>query len=149
MNTNCNTIPTIEGLTTLEKDKSVVGDKVINNINDFNEKYKSYLECTKVNGNSHICMNNYNFIKSYNDALTNTNLKGNIVYDNSNNYISKSYDTLLNERNDLKTKIKELHKTNDSLYNSDFREKYDSSMLSGVIWSVLAGSILYYTFTKL
>jgi hypothetical protein len=83
------------------------------------------------------------------NALTAANLKGNIIYDNSSNHISTTYDSILKDRNELQTKMKELHKTNDSLYNSEYKANYDATMLTGIIWSVLAGSILYYSFTKL
>ena len=81
--------------------------------------------------------------------MNDTNLKGNIVYDTSNNIISTRYDSILKDNNELEAKMKELYKTNDSLFNSDFRDKYNATMLTGIIWSILAGSILYYTFTKL
>jgi hypothetical protein len=81
--------------------------------------------------------------------LNNSNLKGNIIYDASNNYIKTNYNNIINERNELEGKMKELYKSNDSLFNSDFRSKYDATMLTGIIWSVLAGCVLYYTFTKL
>lgn len=142
-------IPNIEGLNTMDTGNSIVGDTLRNNINDFNAKYRVYLECASINGNSELCLNNYNFINSYINALNNTNLKGNIIYDNSNNHITTNYNTILKDRTELETKMKELYQTNDSLFNNDFRSKYDATMLTGIIWSILAGSILYYTFTKL
>ena len=146
---NNQTIPNIEGLTTFDKGNSIVGDKLNNDINDFKKQYKTYLECSAITGNSEICINNYNYINSYINALNDTNLKGNIVYDTSNNVISSKYNSILKDRNELEAKMKELYKTNDSLFNSDFRDKYNATMLTGIIWSILAGSILYYTFTKL
>jgi RecG-like helicase len=143
------TIPNIEGLSTLDTGNSIVGDKLINNINDFNQQYNSYLECTSTGGNANMCINNYNYINSYINALNDTNLKGNVVYDNSNNHISSTYNNILNSRSELEKKMKELYKTNDALYNSDFRAKYDATMLTGIVWSILAGSILYYAFTKI
>lgn len=149
INLNNQLIPNIEGLTTFDNGNSIVGDKLNNDINDFKHQYKTYLECSSINGNSEICINNYNFINSYINALNDTNLKGNIVYDTSNNIISTRYDSILKDNNELEAKMKELYKTNDSLFNSDFRDKYNATMLTGIIWSILAGSILYYTFTKL
>lgn len=150
MNTiNNKTIPNIEGLSTMDNGNSIVGTKLIDNINDFNEQYKSYLACTSIDGNANVCMNNYNFVNSYVNALNTANIKGNVVYNNSNEHISTTYKTILRERHDLEGKMKELYKTNDSLYNSDYKVNYDATMLTGIIWSVLAGSILYYSFTKL
>lgn len=149
INLNNQLIPNIEGLTTFDNGNSIVGDKLNNDINDFKHQYKTYLECSSIYGNSEICINNYNFINSYINVLNDTNLKGNIVYDTSNNLISTRYDSILKDNNELEAKMKELYKTNDSLFNSDFRDKYNATMLTGIIWSILAGSILYYTFTKL
>ena len=143
------TIPNIEGLSTIDNGNSIVGDKLINDINNFNQQYKSYLECASTSGNAELCINNYNYINSYMNALTAANLKGNIIYDNSNNHISITYDNVLKDRNELETKMKELHKTNGSLYNSEYKANYDATMLTGIIWSVLAGCMLYYSFTKL
>ena len=149
MNIN-KTIPNIEGLTTIDSGNSIVGYKLINDINDFNEKYKSYLECVSVNKNKgNVCLSNYNYVNSYINILNDTNLKVNVVYDNSNNHISMTYNNVIKNRNELEAKMKELYKTNDSLYNSEFRAKYDATMLSGIVWSILAGSVLYYAFMKI
>lgn len=130
-------IPTIEGLTTLDYGNSIVNQDIIRgNIDNFNQ-------CVSSGSNSNDCLNYYI------NALNNSNLKGNIIYDASNNYIKTNYNNISNERNELEGKMKELYKSNDSLFNSDFRSKYDATMLTGIIWSVLAGCVLYYTFTKL
>jgi len=130
-------IPTIEGLTTLDYGNSIVNQDIIRgNIDNFNQ-------CVSSGSNSNNCLNYYI------NALNNSNLKGNIIYDASNNYIKTNYNNIVKERNDLEGKMKELYKSNDSLFNSDFRSKYDATMLTGIIWSVLAGCVLYYTFTKL
>jgi hypothetical protein len=60
-----------------------------------------------------------------------------------------TYNNVIKNRNELEAKMKELYKTNDSLYNSEFRAKYDATMLSGIVWSILAGSVLYYAFMKI
>jgi hypothetical protein len=130
-------IPTIEGLTTLDYGNSIVNPDIIRgNIYNFNQ-------CVSSGSNSNVCLNYYL------NALNNSNLKGNIIYDTSNNYIKTNYNNIINERSELEAKMKELYKSNDSIFNSDFRSKYDATMLTGIIWSVLAGCVLYYTFTKL
>jgi hypothetical protein len=130
-------IPTIEGLTTLDYGNSIVNPDIIRgNIDNFNQ-------CISSGSNSNVCLNYYL------NALNNSNLKGNIIYDTSNNYIKSNYNNIINERSELEAKMKELYKSNDSIFNSDFRSKYDATMLTGIIWSVLAGCVLYYTFTKL
>lgn len=150
MNTiNNKTIPNIEGLSTMDNGSSIVGTKLIDNINDFKKQYKSYLDCTSINGNATVCMNNYNFVTSYVNALNTANMKDNVVYNDSNRHISNTYASIVKGHDELERKMKELYKTNDSLYNSDYKVNYDATMLTGIIWSVLAGSILYYSFTKL
>jgi len=130
-------IPTIEGLTTLDYGNSIVNPDIIRgNIDNFNQ-------CVSAGSKSNECLNYYI------NVLNNSNLKGNIIYDTSNNYIKSNYNNIINERSELEAKMKELYKSNDSIFNSDFRSKYDATMLTGIIWSVLAGCVLYYTFTKL
>jgi hypothetical protein len=130
-------IPTIEGLTTLDYGNSIVNPDIIRgNIDNFNQ-------CVSTGSKSNECLNYYI------NVLNNSNLKGNIIYDTSNNYIKSNYNNIINERSELEAKMKELYKSNDSIFNSDFRSKYDATMLTGIIWSVLAGCVLYYTFTKL
>lgn len=136
MNIN-KTVPIIEGLTTLDYGNSIVNHDILRgNIVRFNQ-------CIASSSNSNECLNYYI------NTLNNSNLKGNIMYDNSNNYITSNYNNIINQRAELEGKMKELYKSNDSLFNSDFRSKYDATMLTGIIWSVLAGCVLYYTFTKL
>jgi len=130
-------IPTIEGLTTLDYGNSIVNPDIIRgNIDNFNQ-------CVSAGSKSNECLNYYI------NVLNNSNLKGNIIYDTSNNYIKSNYNNIINERSELEAKMKELYKSNDSIFNSDFRSKYDATILTGIIWSVLAGCVLYYTFTKL
>ena len=136
MNIN-KTVPIIEGLTTLDYGNSSINANILRgNIDSFNQ-------CVASGVNSNECLNYYI------NTLNNSNLKGNIIYDNSNNYITSNYNNIINQRAELEGKMKELYKSNDSLFNSDFRSKYDATMLTGIIWSVLAGCVLYYTFTKL
>lgn len=136
MNIN-KTIPVIEGLTTLDYGNSIVNSDIIRgNINNFNN-------CVSYGITTDECLNYYL------SSLKNSNLRGNVIYDNSNNYLTTNYNNIKNERIELEGKMKELYKSNDTIFNSDFRSKYDATMLTGIVWSILAGSLLYYTFTKL
>ena len=136
MNIN-KTIPIIEGLSTLDYGNSIISQDILRgNIDNFNL-------CVSSNLYTSDCLNYYV------NALNTTNLKGNIIYDTSNNYITSNYKDIINQRSQLEVKMKELYQSNDSIFNSDFRSKYDATMLTGIIWSVLAGCVLYYTFTKL
>jgi hypothetical protein len=136
MNIN-KTIPIIEGLSTLDYGNSIISQDILRgNIDNFNL-------CVSSNLYTSDCLNYYV------NAINTTNLKGNIIYDTSNNYIASNYKDIINQRSQLEVKMKELYQSNDSIFNSDFRSKYDATMLTGIIWSVLAGCVLYYTFTKL
>lgn len=136
MNIN-KTIPVIEGLTTSDYGNSIVNSDIIRgNINNFNN-------CILYGITTDECLNYYL------SSLKNSNLRGNVIYDNSNNYLTTNYNNIKNERIELEGKMKELYKSNDTIFNSDFRSNYDATMLTGIVWSILAASLLYYTFTKL
>ena len=94
-------IPTIEGLTTLDYGNSIVNPDIIRgNIDNFNQ-------CVSAGSKSNECLNYYI------NVLNNSNLKGNIIYDTSNNYIKSNYNNIINERSELEAKMKELYKSND------------------------------------
>ena len=50
---------------------------------------------------------------------------------------------------DIQSKLKELNKTGDSVYNTNEKPLYDATIFSGILWTILASSVLFYTFTKL
>jgi hypothetical protein len=50
-------------------------------------------------------------------------------------------------RNELDNKLNVLYNTNDSLL-SDYKMEFDSTIYTGILWSILAGSLLYYIVTR-
>jgi hypothetical protein len=60
-----------------------------------------------------------------------------------------NYRNNIQQRQDLDDKLKEVYKTKDSLYNSEYKTVYDATMLSGVLLTILASSLLYYSFSQL
>ena len=140
-----NTLPIIEGLTTNSTETTINGSILISDIATFQKEYQTYID------------NSYNdfsdqFTKltdSYTKIITDTNLKGNVVVDGSHNYIMDNYRNNIEQRQELDNKLKEVYKTKDSLYNTDHKSVYDATMLSGVLLTILASSLLYYSFSQL
>ena len=55
---------------------------------------------------------------------------------------------ILKTRNELDIKMKEINRSEDSVY-SMYKAKYDSTMYSSITWTILATSLIYYIFVKL
>jgi hypothetical protein len=140
-----NTLPIIEGLTTNSTENTMNGNSLITDVANFRQEYQKYID------------NNYNdfsvqfttLTDSYTKIITDTNLKGNVVIDGSHNYMMDNYRNNTEQRQELDDKLKEVYKTKDSLYNSDHKTVYDATMLSGVLLTILASSLLYYSFSQL
>lgn len=58
------------------------------------------------------------------------------------------HNEILKNRNELDIKMKEINRSQDSVY-SMYKAKYDSTMYSSIIWTILATSLIYYIFVKL
>jgi hypothetical protein len=138
-----NTLPIIEGLTTNSTENTINGNNVINDVVKFQQEYNTYLS------------NGYNTVQftaltdSYTKVIEGSHLKNNVVIDGSHNYIMDNYRYNIEQRRELDDKLKEVYKTKDSLYNSEHKTVYDATMLSGVLLTILASSLLYYSFSQL
>ena len=62
--------------------------------------------------------------------------------------INNEYKKINSNRNELDTKLKELYKLDNSIA---FEEKvrFDTTMYTGLLWTVLATSLVYYTFVHM
>jgi sulfatase maturation enzyme AslB (radical SAM superfamily) len=140
-----NTLPIIEGLTSGSTKNTINGNTVINDVKNFQQKYDEYIQ----NGYNDFSVQFTKLTDSYTKVITDTNLKGNVVIDGSHNYIMDNYRNNIEQRQELDDKLKEVYKTKDSLYNSDYKTVYDATMLSGVLLTILASSLLYYSFSQL
>jgi hypothetical protein len=69
-------------------------------------------------------------------------------YNKNLSHIIKKHEEILNLRHELDMKTEELYNINNPVYN-DQKTKYDASVYSGILWSILASSLLYYVFVKL
>ena len=140
-----NTLPIIEGLTTESNENTINGNTVINNVKLFQEEYDKYIQ----NEYNDFSVQFTKLTDSYTKVVSDANLKNNVVIDGSHNYIMDNYRNNIQQRQDLDDKLKEVYKTKDSLYNSDHKTVYDATMLSGVLLTILAYSLLYYSFSQL
>lgn len=156
----------VEGLTTLEAE-TILLDQII----DFNKKYARYVTCNDSTMNPALnCTNadkNYDTVQTaYSKILVQTsngnNVYGSIldvsntrlsnpsyaVYDASRVYIKNTYNNeILNLRSELDAKLKELNTNKDSISN-EYKERFDSTIYSGLMITVLATSMLYYIFQR-
>ena len=140
-----NTLPIIEGLTTDSNQNTINGNTVINDVKNFQQKYDEYIQ----NGYNDFSVQFTKLTDSYTKVITDTNLKDNVIIDGSHNYIMDNYRNNIEQRQELDDKLKEVYKTKDSLYNSEYKTVYDATMLSGVLLTILASSLLYYSFSQL
>lgn len=62
--------------------------------------------------------------------------------------IIRKHNEIVNLRRDLDMKLNELNKINNPYYD-DSQLKYDVSVYSGILWTILASSIVYYVFVKI
>jgi len=63
--------------------------------------------------------------------------------------IINSHNTIIETRDILDSKLKELYDIPGSSISLDYRYNYDATIYSGILLTVLASGLIYYTFTKL
>jgi hypothetical protein len=133
-------------------------------IMDFNTKYARYIQCndTTINpGNVLKCTDDQSSMAGVNAAYeklvgSTSNLqksleaptKSKVDYLSTHNSILNNHQDLLKLRADLDLKMKELYDIRNRS-KTDNQMKYDSTMYSGILWTVIASSLVYYGFTKL
>jgi len=159
----------IEGITTImDAEKQLLLDLI-----DFNNKYANYIQCTNsidaknLNAQGNICSSNDKNINNLNNAYTKINdvITGDIqnvlnTFKDTTNMSKQQYDDFMNQtkmfynervvplRKELDLKLMELYKSDNTLY-SDYKRTYDLTIYTGVIWTILATTGLYFIFTKL
>ena len=141
---------------TLMNDYKNLSDK----LNEFNIKYATYVtsNCSTVPvpNNCVILESDLNikgnaiidFIDTVNYDINSikNNKIDNVTLENEYNKIIADKNSINVTRKDLDSKIEELH---NSIKANDIKTQYDSTLYTGIIFSVVATTILYYTFTKL
>lgn len=111
--------------------------------------------CTDI---SNITLANINVVKTklktkieaFNNAVNNFQSPG-----NSNDYnpakveeLLKKYENIINKRNEIDIKMKEINQTDDSHF-MDYKGRYDSTQYTNILVTVLATSLIYYIFVKM
>jgi hypothetical protein len=160
-------MPTFEGLE--EMNHSQISSNMrneeilIQNLNAFNQQYQRYIHCNNLNVNSDcVGYQTTSAIESLNKLLTDISGTINIIKSNNNNasdlvpaayqttdnQINNDYKNVLQLRKELDMKVKQLYNS-DKHRITDYEYEYDSSVVSGILMTALATSILYYVFTKL
>lgn len=82
-----------------------------------------------------------------NDSL-NVKTMDNNVYNYNYNDILNNYKLNQEKREKLDNKLRDLQNNDESSY-LDNKIRYDSTIYSGALWTVLASSVVYYVFMKL
>jgi vacuolar-type H+-ATPase catalytic subunit A/Vma1 len=137
--------PKIEGLTTRT-------DRLKNDVDVFNNLYSEYENSCKDLNNKECIQKYIKLLDAYNTVLIDTALTPEDkkeIDDLFNNIVNTYNIDIVKKRTELDAKLKEINKTGDSVYNKNDKPLYDATIFSGILWTILASSVLFYTFTKL
>jgi len=151
----------IEGLTIMEENMNVLEDLKI-----FNEKYHKYIKCSDITlseeANQH-CNPEDSNIEIVNDAYDKLMVNGSISrlqnaplnvfstiteYENNHKEIIEKHKQIIPLRKELDSKLKQLMDEKNSI-NADYKKKYDRTMYSSLVLSVILTSSLFFIFKKL
>jgi hypothetical protein len=78
---------------------------------------------------------------------TNIQALNNMPFSNQS-VIDASYNTMLNQRSNIDLELQNLYNVPNSIPNM-YAENWDLTIYMGIIWTILATSLIYYIFTKL
>ena len=73
---------------------------------------------------------------------------GSLTTNDKHDKIIQDYDNVTKQRSDLDAKLRELYDIPGSK-SLDYRYNYDSTVYSGILLTIIASGVIYYTFTKL
>lgn len=158
-----NTMSRIEGLTMMDTSVEVLAD-----LKEFNEKYQKYVKCndtTLPDSAKSDCTEADRNIQTVNDVYDKlmTDGSGSIQrlksaplnrYINSADYETKhteilqTHSEIIPLRKELDSKMKQLMDDEDNI-NADYKDKYDATMYSSLVLSVVLTSSLFFIFKKL
>ena len=145
-------------------------ENILAELADFDVKYAKYIYCNNSKNNLTNCKPEDKNIATLNDAY-NTLVKkgynganlvnmGKVINKNRNDIMSNDeylkrynstierYNKIANYRRRLDEKMRILYNV-DNKITYDNKLKYDATVYSGIVWTVLASSIVYYMFSKL
>uniref|UniRef100_A0A6C0DBP1 Uncharacterized protein n=1 Tax=viral metagenome TaxID=1070528 RepID=A0A6C0DBP1_9ZZZZ len=155
-------MPIIEGLTNTDMTNITTlmnkEKELVDQLADFNKKYERYIHCNDdsvkkdcVSGSeptSQELISKMDAINAIIDNMNHTTISQTTNYNSIHNNIVSDYDNVINLRNDLDMKLKQLYDPEKSKI-VDFKYSYDSTIYSGILISALATSLLYFIFTEL
>jgi len=134
--------------------------KLMDDLNTFNQKYAQYVKCN--GANPPLCTEADKNIQTLKDAQTKVNnditelqnlIKNSSLikaseYTSNNSKLDATYSDVTRLRSDLDNKIRELYNL-EGTTSREMNLQYDSAMYSGILFTILATIMLYYTFTHL
>jgi len=140
-------------------------NKFINNNNaaiyQFNKAYTDYIsQCIVNNGDINKCDNllssinnqvnlyRINYFNPTDQLLKAVTSSGTIYKNDQHQQIMQKYKDLSIQRTELDNKLKELYDIPGSK-SLDYKYNYDSTIYSGILVTIIASGIIYYTFTRL
>ena len=158
-----NTMSRIEGLTMMDTSVEVLAD-----LKEFNKKYQKYVKCKDItlpDSAKSDCTEADRNIQTVNDVYDKlmTDGSGSIQrlksaplnrYINSADYETKhteilqTHSEIIPLRKELDSKMKQLMDDEDNI-NADYKDKYDATMYSSLVLSVVLTSSLFFIFKKL
>ena len=150
----------IEGLTMMDQNIQVLED-----LKKFSEKYNKYVTCSDITLPENIragCSDEDKNIDTVNNAynkltpesitkLQNTplnNFSTVAEYETTHNEIIKKHKEIVPLRKELDEKLRQLNAEEESMLN-DYKLKYDNTMYTSLVLSVVLTSSLYFIFRKL
>ena len=158
---NKNNMSKIEGLTMMEENIDVLAD-----LKGFNQKYQKYVKCTDITlpeMAKSACTTEDTNIQTVNDAyntlmdngsikkLRNAPLTNYISVEESkknHNSIVKIHNEIIPLRKELDAKMNQLLDSENNVHD-DYKKKYDNTMYSSLVLSVVLTSSLFFIFKKL
>lgn len=149
--TQMNTIH--DNLFDLEKD-------LISKINQFNDTYYKYIRCSSGGSQSYCATNNKtdvevntaatavnDAVKALEDAYKLSPTNTGSLFESNHKEILEKAKTIDELRRSLDTKMDTIIKSKNP--PNELTQQYDSTVYTGIMWSVLATSVLFYVFTEM
>ena len=122
---------------------------LLNALQQYNTDYLMYEDCLSKQGTS--CTQPtlnptiINNLQKYSADISNNFISKKDYQMNATN-IQKNYEMIKHLRNELDVNMDTLHK-NDTSVLYDYKMEYEGSVYTGILWTVLASSLLFYFFT--
>jgi hypothetical protein len=159
----------IDGFTSMDEFKQMDGSGYINKplfdleklvidqINNFNAIYYRYIQCKTINCTVNVKTEGdvetaaeevKKAITNLETAYTTANIKTNDgTFKDNHNIVMEKAKSIDELRRSLDTKMEELLKSRNP--PNELTRQYDSTVYTGIMWSILATSVLFYVFTEM